>query len=248
MGLYHRFEFLRSLLMPYWLDLYVLRRIYRQNRLYETPFHTVIILSKHHHQHHTTGLCAVFVGATVNLLRLGTGVEERVPRGKGSTERGVDPTDKRQNNEGRQEGNNGSLDHDIKLSIFATVDLQAYISPSSLASYPIFISPTSAYWANGQLCVLTNTELFLICTKYPYKSEIIPQTIAKIEHKHGTPDKSLRNDDKEKYIVSTYESVNVLTLASTCKSSLDSDMIMNVPDGWNDIVGICRGSVLLSSR
>jgi hypothetical protein len=43
------FEFFCSLLMPYWLGLYVLRRTCRQNRLYETLFHTVIILSKHHH-------------------------------------------------------------------------------------------------------------------------------------------------------------------------------------------------------
>jgi hypothetical protein len=35
--------------MPYWLSLCVLRRTCRQNRLYETLFHTVIILSKHHH-------------------------------------------------------------------------------------------------------------------------------------------------------------------------------------------------------
>jgi hypothetical protein len=46
------FEFLCSLLMTYWLGLCVLRRTCRQNRLYETLFHTVIILSKHHHHHH----------------------------------------------------------------------------------------------------------------------------------------------------------------------------------------------------
>jgi hypothetical protein len=44
-------DFLCSLLMPYWLGLCVLRRKCRQNRLYETLFHTVIILSKHHHHH-----------------------------------------------------------------------------------------------------------------------------------------------------------------------------------------------------
>jgi hypothetical protein len=46
------FEFLCSLLMPNWLGLCVLRRTCRQNRLYETLFHTVIILSKYHHHHH----------------------------------------------------------------------------------------------------------------------------------------------------------------------------------------------------
>jgi hypothetical protein len=45
------FEFLCSLPF-YWLGLCVLRRTCRQNRLYETLFHTVIILSKHHHHHH----------------------------------------------------------------------------------------------------------------------------------------------------------------------------------------------------
>jgi hypothetical protein len=35
--------------MPYWLSLCVSRRTCRQNRLYETLFPTVIILSKHHH-------------------------------------------------------------------------------------------------------------------------------------------------------------------------------------------------------
>jgi hypothetical protein len=45
------FEFLCSLLMPYWLSLCIVRRIYRQNRLYENLFHTVIILSKYHHHH-----------------------------------------------------------------------------------------------------------------------------------------------------------------------------------------------------
>jgi hypothetical protein len=38
--------------MPYWLGLCVLRRTCRQNRLYETLFHTVIILNKHHQHHH----------------------------------------------------------------------------------------------------------------------------------------------------------------------------------------------------
>jgi hypothetical protein len=42
-------EFLCSLLMPYWLSLCVLRRTCRENRLYETLFHTVIILNEHHH-------------------------------------------------------------------------------------------------------------------------------------------------------------------------------------------------------
>jgi hypothetical protein len=48
-----RWEIIYScpLLMPYWLSLCVLRRTCRQNRLYETLFHTVIILSKHHHLH-----------------------------------------------------------------------------------------------------------------------------------------------------------------------------------------------------
>jgi hypothetical protein len=35
--------------MPYWLSLCISRRTCRQNRLYETLLHTVIILSKHHH-------------------------------------------------------------------------------------------------------------------------------------------------------------------------------------------------------
>jgi hypothetical protein len=38
--------------MPYWLGLFVSRRSYRHDRLYETIFHTVIILSKYHHHHH----------------------------------------------------------------------------------------------------------------------------------------------------------------------------------------------------
>jgi hypothetical protein len=38
--------------MPYWLGLCVLRWTCRQNRLYETLFQTVIILSKHHHHRH----------------------------------------------------------------------------------------------------------------------------------------------------------------------------------------------------
>jgi hypothetical protein len=45
------FEFLCSLLMPYWLSLCVWCRIFRQNRLYETVFPTVIILSKDHLHH-----------------------------------------------------------------------------------------------------------------------------------------------------------------------------------------------------
>jgi hypothetical protein len=46
------FAFLCLLLIPNWLSLCVLRRTCRQNRLYETLFHTVIILSKHHQHHH----------------------------------------------------------------------------------------------------------------------------------------------------------------------------------------------------
>jgi hypothetical protein len=37
-----------SLLMPFWLGSCVLRRTYRQHGLYETFFHTVIILSRHY--------------------------------------------------------------------------------------------------------------------------------------------------------------------------------------------------------
>jgi hypothetical protein len=40
------------IIMLYLLSFCVLRRIRRQNRLYETLDYTVIILSKHHHNHH----------------------------------------------------------------------------------------------------------------------------------------------------------------------------------------------------
>jgi hypothetical protein len=50
--LHEWFEFLCSLLMTYWLNLCVLSRTCRQNRLYETLFHTVIILNEHYHHHH----------------------------------------------------------------------------------------------------------------------------------------------------------------------------------------------------
>jgi hypothetical protein len=58
------FEFLCSLLMPYWLGSCVLCRTCRQNRLFETLFHTVIILSKHHHHHATRarGFCDLSYG------------------------------------------------------------------------------------------------------------------------------------------------------------------------------------------
>jgi hypothetical protein len=47
--------------MPYWLDLCVLRMTCRQNRLYETFFHTVIIPSKHHHHHYKDAFGAMLV-------------------------------------------------------------------------------------------------------------------------------------------------------------------------------------------
>jgi hypothetical protein len=48
--------FLYSLLVPYWLSLCVLHRSCKQNRLYDTLFHSVIIQSKHHHHHRRSQL------------------------------------------------------------------------------------------------------------------------------------------------------------------------------------------------
>jgi hypothetical protein len=52
----HALNFCIHLLMPHWLGLCVLRMTWRQNRLHETFFHTVIILSKHYLHHHMSVL------------------------------------------------------------------------------------------------------------------------------------------------------------------------------------------------
>jgi hypothetical protein len=52
--------------VSYWLGLFVLPRSCRQNRLYETLSHTVIILNKHHH-HQDDRNSVGFLGGTSDL-------------------------------------------------------------------------------------------------------------------------------------------------------------------------------------
>jgi hypothetical protein len=50
--------------MPYWLSLCVLHKTCRHNRLHETLFHIVIILSKHHYHYHQVIVRAITPMAT----------------------------------------------------------------------------------------------------------------------------------------------------------------------------------------
>jgi Cdc6-like AAA superfamily ATPase len=48
--IYQSFDFLCSLLMPYWTSLCVLRKTCRQDSLYEILFHCNTVSKHHHHQ------------------------------------------------------------------------------------------------------------------------------------------------------------------------------------------------------
>ena len=93
----------------------------------------------------SSGLCAVLVGLTVTILRL----EINPHTTSGNTLKHSDA-------------------HGMKafnLSIYATVDLHAYVSPLSSLSFSSMISFS---WRSGQLFALTSTELLLVCTGHPY--------------------------------------------------------------------------------
>jgi hypothetical protein len=220
----------------------------------------------------TTGLCAVLIGLTVNILRLEVPSE---PLGQGL---------------GQGSEGNGSAEwgkpSSVILSVIASVDLQAYIcTASSLSFSSSYIYPVTFSWQNGQLFALTSSEMLLICTEYPYLA-------AKSTPKGTGTSKGERGKGKEPHegasssISRREPSVDVIILASSAadtlfpsrsknlntyvdgtnltsyqpsSASLDNDpqkngypgsrvLKLKRNTGWLDIIGGRKGHVLLSTR
>lgn len=109
-----------------------------------------------------SGLCAVLVGLTINILRL-----EVTPQSQATAQEhggsAVESSLRAQRGVG---GNN------ISLCVVSTVDLQSHLTTSSsMAFSSTFPSMVALSWRNGQLFALTNSELLLICTDYPYSKK-----------------------------------------------------------------------------
>ena len=106
----------------------------------------------------SSGLCAVLVGLTINIFRLEVAAQD--------------------SSSGLQLGSaadrslrtqKGVCESNISLCVLFSVDLQSHLtSPSSMALSSTFPSMVALSWKNGQLFALTNSELFLICTEFPY--------------------------------------------------------------------------------
>ena len=217
----------------------------------------------------TTGLCAVLIGLTVNILRL-----EVTSEGQGP----VQDSEGQSTEWGKQSS--------VILSVIASVDLQAYTcTATSLSFSSSYLYPVTFSWQNGQLFALTSTEMLLICTEYPY--------LAASSSRKSAVSKGERGKGKEVHEVAsssaarTEPSVDVVILASSAadalyparsknlntyvdgtnltsyqpsSASLDNDpqrhgsypgsrvLKLKRNTGWLDVIGGRKGHVLLSSR
>jgi hypothetical protein len=219
----------------------------------------------------TTGLCAVLIGLTVNILRLEVPSE---PQGLGQSSDS--------NGQSAEWGKQSSL----MLSVIASVDLQAYIcTATSLSFSSSYLYPVTFSWQNGQLFALTSSEMLLICTEYPYFA-------AKSTHKSTETSKGERGKGKDAHESASSSasrrepSVDVIILASSAadtlypartknlntyvdgtnltsyqpsSASFDNDPLrsgypgsrvlkLKRNTGWLDVIGSRKGHVLLSTR
>ena len=106
----------------------------------------------------SSGLCAVLVGLTVTILRL-----EITPHATPGPPLNHPDTQNMRT---------------FNLSVYASVDLHAYVNPLSSLS---FSSMVSFSWRSGQLFALTSTELLLVCTGYPYLKSSTPPSDTQID-------------------------------------------------------------------
>lgn len=161
-----------------------------------------------------SGLCAVLVGLTINILRL-----EVTPQSQATAQE--------QNSsavESSLRAQKGVGGNTISLSVVSTVDLQSHLTTSSsIAFSSTFPSMVALSWRSGQLFALTNSELLLICTDYPYSKK--HSSNATVDSKQGITGKSkiLGIDDKgseEQIKRSKCPVANVFILASSDAETL----------------------------
>ena len=221
-----------------------------------------------------SGLCAVLVGQTINILRL-----EVTPHSQSTTqEHGSSAV------ESSLRAQKGVGGNDISLCVVSTVDLQSHLTTStSMAFSSAFTSMVALSWRNGQLFALTNSELLLICTDYPYSKKHSNNATA--DSKQGIAGKSKISGSEEQNNRSKCPVTNVFILASSDAETLqgsspgtrnlnphldlkrvtsfdksDKDescgdshapcgvLPLKSATGWLDIVGCRKGNLLISSR
>lgn len=106
-----------------------------------------------------TGLCAVLIGLTVNILRLEV-TSEGQGQGQAQAQNGKD---------GVSHSAEWGQQSSVVLSVIASVDLQSYTCTATSTSFSSpYLYPVTFSWHNGQLYALTSTEMLQICTENPY--------------------------------------------------------------------------------
>jgi hypothetical protein len=102
---------------------------------------------------YVSGICAVLIGSRLNILQLEERRAETGGAGIGANSSGT----------GR---NSSSADGFafVQWKTLGSVDISAFGIPSSMPS----VRPTSLWWSLGQLFVVTDTAVLLVCTAYPY--------------------------------------------------------------------------------
>lgn len=220
-----------------------------------------------------TGLCAVLVGLTVNILRLEVASE---PLGLGLGQGQGQDSEGQSTEWGRQSS--------VTLSVIASVDLQAYIcTATSLSFSSSYLYPVTFSWQHGQLYALTSSEMLLICTEYPYlaannsrKSARASRGENKGKDAHEVASSSAHREPSVDVIIlassaadalcpsksknlNTYVDGTNLTSYQPSSLSFDSDtqklgypgsrvLRLKKNTGWLDIVGSRKGNLLLSTR
>lgn len=219
----------------------------------------------------TTGLCAVLIGLTVNILRLEV-TSEQVGLGQG-----LGQGSEGQSTEwGRQSS--------VTLSVIASVDLQAYTcTATSLSFSSSYLYPVTFSWHHGQLFALSSSEMLLICTEYPYlaanSNKMGARTSmgeSKGRESHEVASSCARREPSVDVIIlassaadalcppksknlNTYVDGTNLTSYQPSSSSFDNDpqklgypgsrvLKLKRNTGWLDIVGSRKGNLLLSTR
>ena len=156
----------------------------------------------------TSGLCVVLIGSTINILKLEVETQGEVPKRDDTVESGEKDSARRS----RESGSRST----VSFSMFASIDLLAYTcSHSSIVSSSLILPSANCMWKNGQLFVLTSTELLLLFLDHPYSE------------RHSNK-KSSESNEKDPGSDAIYPRLNVLIVASTSAdvtaSSMDGSM------------------------
>ena len=154
----------------------------------------------------TSGLCVVLIGSTVNILKLEVEKQGEVVKRDEAVELGQGHRDNT-----KRAGELGSSST-VALSMFASIDLLAYTcSYSSITSSSLILPSATFMWKNGQLFVLTSTELLLLFSDYPFIEQ-------------HTNEKSTVSREKDQRVDAIYPRLNVLIVASTSADASASSM------------------------